>query len=499
MTMHLLDCPDCRTEFRIRELQNPVPLHCPRCGEAMDPRQARLRPPKEKKKTPRPVAAERGDRQPAATHTGRPRATESKKTKQRFQPGPVTAVAVVLLAGTAVSAALYIGFRIAIRPSGTPIAQSFTRPLWTSTGAMDGETGRAADRRIQNSLDAVQRAMDAVNSRPPQPGFTPPATLPQPGFTPSQPPAAPAFNSPITSEPPNIPSDPQPPESAFPNPRGRFGSEQLDKLRERMQADMDRMREQTSRLPTFGRPPRFGERPTPGFPSGPPNLPGPGTPPAFGSPPAAGTPAAGIPQVPGTDEQPEVKIRNLLQAIEAQNGSVAVTGPLGLLRLGAVVPAVRNEVLRVIQPLRKSQNQLIAAGANEVFSFWATQEQTEELRELATSKDLSQVAARRLALQTLIGFGTPTLDPAVVSSLDDLIYSNEIQQALIKLGGNAEGPILQAWPMVTTAAGKRVLIEVLGQVGGEPSIQLLQQLAESPDREVRIPATLAVKKIQSRR
>ena len=77
--------------------------------------------------------------------------------------------------------------------------------------------------------------------------------------------------------------------------------------------------------------------------------------------------------------------------------------------------------------------------------------------------------------------------------------SNEIQQALMKLGGNAEGPILQAWPMVTTAAGKRVLIEVLGQVGGEPSIQLLQQLAESPDREVRIPATLAVKKIQSRR
>ena len=201
---------------------------------------------------------------------------------------------------------------------------------------------------------------------------------------------------------------------------------------------------------------------------------------------------------PGDPATPD-SARNLLQAIEAQNGSVAVTGPLGLLRLGAVVPAVRNEVLTAIQPLRKSQNLLIAAGANEVFSFWATQEQTEELRELATSKELSQVAARRLALQTLIGFGTPTLDPAVVSSLDDLIYSNEIQQALIKLGGNAEGPILQAWPMVTTAAGKRVLIEVLGQVGGEPSIQLLQQLAESPDREVRIPATLAVKKIQSRR
>ncbi len=499
MTIHLLDCPDCRTEFRIRELQNPVPLHCPRCGEAMDPQQARLQPPKEKKKPARPGAAERGNRQPATTRAGRPRGTESKKTKQRFQPGPVTAVAVVLLAGTAVSVALYIGFRIAVRPSGTPIAQSFTQPVWTSSDALEGAADRAADQRIQSSMDAVQRAMDAVNARPPQPSFTPPPMPPQPGFTPPQPPAAPAFSSPITSEPPDTPSGPQLPDSAFPNPRGRFGSEQLDKLRERMQADIDRMRKQTSRPPAFGGPPRFGDRPTPGFPAGLPNLSGPGTPPAFGAPPAAGEPAAGLPQVPGTDEQPEVRIRNLLQAIAAQKDSVTVTGPLGLLKMGAVVPAVRSEVLTAIQPLRKSQNLLIAAVANEAFSVWATQEQTAELRELATSKDLSQVAARRLALQTLIGFGTPTLDPAVVSSLDDLIYSNEIQQALIKLGGNAEGPILQAWPMVTTAAGKRVLIEVLGQVGGEPSIQLLQQLAESADREVRIPATLAVRKIQSRR
>jgi hypothetical protein len=124
MTIHLLDCPDCRTEFRIRELSNPVPLHCPRCGEAMDITQARLQPPREKKKASASAVPARSENDRGKAN---PRDTSTKPTpqaKRGLQMKPVTAVAVVLCAGGAVTAAMYFGFRLALRPAAAVLTQN---------------------------------------------------------------------------------------------------------------------------------------------------------------------------------------------------------------------------------------------------------------------------------------------------------------------------------------------------------------------------------------
>jgi HEAT repeat protein len=173
--------------------------------------------------------------------------------------------------------------------------------------------------------------------------------------------------------------------------------------------------------------------------------------------------------------------------------------PLGLLSLRPVTPELRSEVLETIKPLLAAQHPMVASMAAENFAVWADKGQLAELQRLATSTDPTYMATRRKALKTLIAIQTSALDPAVVSSLDDFLFSYDIQQALTAQGAEAEKLVLQSWPNVTTGPGKRALIEVLGDVGSAASLPLLESLATSTDREVRIPAALAVDKIRSRR
>ena len=268
----------------------------------------------------------------------------------------------------------------------------------------------------------------------------------------------------------------------------------MQQMRDRMQADLEQARS------NFGRPPSFGRPPGAGF----------GGPPRFGPPPGFGTP--GPPAVPGTQASdssppapvepaaaPEQQLRKILQDIKSQNGDLAAIAPLSQLMLRPAIPALRDEVLAAIRPLQTSQHPPLTAMAAEVFAQWAGPAQIEELRKLATSTDPLYMATRRKALKAIIAQQTTTMDPAVIDSLEDFLFSYDIQQALTTLGPAAEGPVLQAWPQVTSGAGRRVLIEVLGDIGTAESLQLLESVATSTDREVRTPAALAAKKIRDRR
>lgn len=195
----------------------------------------------------------------------------------------------------------------------------------------------------------------------------------------------------------------------------------------------------------------------------------------------------------------EEQTRRLLRDVRASNGEVSVIGPLGLLTLRPVIPGLRSEVLETVKPLMADQPPVVASLAAEVFAIWGDMKNLAELQQLATSTDPLYMATRRKALKTLIAMQPPVLDPAVVTSLDDFLFSFDIQRALTALGAAAEKPVLQAWPMVTTGPGKRALIEVLGEVGSADSLQLLEPLATSTDNEVRIPAALAIDKIRRRR
>lgn len=484
MTIHLLDCPDCRTEFRIRELSNPVPLHCPRCGEAMDITQARLQPPREKKKTSAPAVPARSENDRGKAN---PRDTSTKPTpqaKRGLQMKPVTAVAVVLCAGGAVTAAMYFGFRLALRPAAAVLTQNSRMQQGSTRESSGSRVIDDMNRRARQQMEALQQPI-----RSPAAGQPGPETV----GTPLMPLPATAAR-PGDSQPPELPGLTNPQLPGTPGRAAGMLEDRMQQMRDRMQADLERARGNAGRPPSFGRPPGAGF----------------GGPPRFGPPPGFGIP--GPPAVPGTQasdssptapvepaDAPEQQLRKILQDIKSQNGDLAAIAPLSQLVLRPAIPALRDEVLAAIRPLQTSQHPPLTTMAAEVFAQWAGPAQIEELRQLATSTDPLYMATRRKALKAIIAQQTTTMDPAVIGSLEDFLFSYDIQQALTTLGPAAERPVLQAWPQVTSGAGRRVLIEVLGDIGTAESLQLLESVATSTDREVRTPAALAAKKIRDRR
>jgi hypothetical protein len=484
MTIHLLDCPDCRTEFRIRELNNPVPLHCPRCGEAMDVAQARLRPPREKKKTPAPPTPVRSENDTARAKPRNAPIKQTAQVKRGLQMGPLTAIAVVLCAGGAVTASMYFGIRLALRPAGAVVAGNFQARQGTIPESPGSRIAEDLNNRARQQMEAMQQSIRNSTAIQTAPDIVTPAPVP---------PVSPAA-MPDNSQPPEIPGLRN---SGVPRMPGRGASmleNRMNQMREKMQADLERARSNAGGPPSFGGPPgaRFGA---------PPQF---GPPPGFGIP---GQPGAPDPQGNGIDATapsapagaPEDRIRSILQDIKSSNGDLAAIGPLSQLMLRPAIPALRGEVLETLKPLQMSQHPPLTAMAAEVFAQWAGAEQIAELRRLATSTDPLYFATRRKALKAIIGLQTTSVDPAVLSSLEDFLFSYDIQQALTTLGPAAEQPVLQAWPQVTSGAGRRVLIEVLGEIGTAQSLQLLESLATSTDREVRTPAALATEKIRGRR
>ena len=473
MTIHLLDCPDCRTELRIRDLTNPVPLHCPRCGEALDTRQARPRPPREKKKTQLPAASVRTENDSGKAKPGKSGEKQVARAKRGLQMGPLAAVAIVLCAGGAVTAAMYFGIRLALRPTIGDLPTAFHPSPNTTAQNPGSRISQDWQRQVQQQMDSMQQALRNPGTGPASPGL---ATAPA---VPDTRPALPAASN---------------------------AARRLTDIREKMQADLEQARSRfrgppsAGGPPSFGGPPSAGGPPAPGFgvPRGfgpPPGFGAPATPPAPSSPNPSGNPA--VPNLPAVND--EEQTRKLLQEIKSSNGNPAALVPLVQLPLRPVIPGLRSEVLDTVRPLLAAENPIIRSTAAETFAIWADQEQLAELQRLATSTDPLYTATRRRALKTLIAMQPAELNPAVVSSLDDFQFSYDIQKALATLGPAAEKPVLQAWPNVTTGPGKRALIEVLGEVGSAASLQFLEPLATSTDTEVRIPAVLAIDKIRSRR
>lgn len=486
MTLHVLDCTDCLSTLRIRDLACAIPLHCPRCGERLDPATAVPRVRNQKTGDKRRTAA------PAATSAPNVTLTTASGRTQTGRGVVLSLVLVVCVFGV-VGSGFWYGFRYLTSGMNNSItlasgntSQNFTRPSQFQPPTIPG---RPIGGRPPGFPRSVLPTSPPVNNPP----TTTPPTFINPAPTLQTParsaPTSPATTTPDVAETPNATPSTMPP---------GFGT-----VPGGPPAGMGR-----GRLPNFPRGPSFptaGGPAGPGFrpPSGFPGLPGsppssqPGTnlansqnPPTTSSTPTTPAPRAGLP----TQATPLPELLKILQNTKGGQRSL----PLRLLSSAEPTDELREQVLELIAEDLQEDNPFLRQTASAAFCRWAGPDRNAALLEFLQNKDPLLRDARIESLRTLARFNDPQHYPDLVVMLNEPTLQREVREALVGIGADIEQQLLSSWPQFTNPIAKRLLLEVVREVGTADCLPLLEQIAESPDFSIRPAARAALQAVNSR-
>lgn len=492
MTLHVLDCTDCRTVLKIRDLTNPIPLHCPRCGEGLDVRKATPAVANPHKAGRKAGAGGAGQTEPAS-EASRPTRYSGRGPRQS-NIGVVASLVIVVGVMACVGIGLYASVRYFKSGNGDPVAQwsqsnvgqpPFSNPMSVATSSGPARGIPKVPSSIMNPANAGTTAPSAApprnaltesdtNGQSRAAGIQSPTGIQSPGARPPQggPPGMPSF-----PRPPGFPSGPR-----FQGPGG----------------------------PGFGRP-NFPN------PAGPPS----GVPQGFGQiPGGAGLPVdmpGDQPQAdnpvgePATNAQRDLSVRlgmneagpqstveELLQAIRSGDGGPGISRLLDLLAAHQVEPERQAEVREVLKPLMASPHVFVRKSATEGFCQWAAAEDIEELRKILANTDSLYLFAKKKAIATISRLDSAALYPDLIRAINDPPLMMDAATALSDQGAAVEQAILDAFPMVEGPLPKNMLLKVLQDTGTATSLPFLEKLATSPDFTVRGSAEQAMQAIRAR-
>jgi hypothetical protein len=491
MTHHVLDCTDCRTVLKIRDLTNPIPLHCPRCGEGLDVRKA----------TPAaPNPRESGKKAGTGAAPTEPASEAGRSTRysgrgpRQSNIGVMASLVIVVGVLACVGIGLYASIRYFRSGKGDVVPQwsqsNVGQPPFSNPMSVATSSGPA--RGIPQVPSSV---MNPVNARTTAPSAAPPRNALAESDTNGQPPAAGIQSSAGIQSPGGRPSPGGPPE-----------------------------------MPSFPRPPGFpsGPRfPVPGGPGfGRPNFPNPAGPPSgiprgFGQiPGSTGLPndmPGGPPQAdnrpgePANNAQRDLSVRlgmneagpqstveELLELIRSGDGGPGISRSLDLLAAHQIEPERQAEVRELLKSLMASPHVFVRKSATEAFCQWASAEDIDELRKILANTDSLYLFAKKKAIATISRLNDATLYPDLIRAISDPPLMMDATTALSEQGAGVEQAILDAFPMVEGPLPKNMLLKILQETGTATSLPFLQKLATSPDFTVRGSAEQAMQAIRAR-
>ena len=486
MTLYVLDCTDCLSTLRIRDLACAIPLHCPRCGEHLDPATAiphtQNRKAGEKRKAAVPVASA-----PDVTLTSATGRTQTGR-------GVVLSVVLVVCVFGVVGSGFWYGFRYLTSELNEPTTlasasfpNNVDRPPQFQPPTIPGS---AFGGRPPGFPRSGLPGSAAANSRPtpeaPPARLNPAAAFPIPAI---QAPANPVTASPdVAQTPDSAPSSTLPGFGAFPGgPPAGMGRGRLPSF------------PRGPSFPTAGNPNGSRFRPPSGFPGSPdspPANPPEATPtnsqssPAADNAPAQPAPRPGLP----TRATPLPELLEILQATRGGQRSL----PLRLLSSAEPTDELREQVLKLIADDLQEDNPFLRQTASAAFCRWAGPEQNAQLVEFLQNKDPLLRDARIESLRTLARLKDQQHHPHLVMMLNEPSLQREVREALVGMGADIEQQLLASWPEFTNPIARRLLLEVLRDVGTAACLPLLEQISESPDFSVRPAARTALQAVNSR-
>ena len=486
MSYHVLDCTDCRTVLKIRDLTNPIPLHCPRCGEGLDLKKATVPAPRQrpskKQNAATVLTSEAASGQSSGTST---RPTRSASRGQHSSVGAVTSIAIVIGIVSVVGAGLYFAVRF-VGSTATPgVSQSF--PM--------------AEVRQAQENDALDKGRPGSGPASVSAALASPGTLMRRGVSPEHP-GLPQERPPVGAIPAlgseprgagvgglsglNVPQAPGfPGRPGFAGPANQFPGPP------------------SQGVPGAAAPPfvpgGLGQNPNRGgFPGGPRFGPGVSAGPGPGSVPAAGSNRVLVTGAAANGPGPQSSVEELLTHIRSTNGSPAAGFALDQLSQRQIDPEKQTEVRQLLKGLLNSPEVFVRKGATDGFCQWAAAEDVEELRKILASQDTLLLFAKKKAIASMARFNAPELYPDLIKAVSDPPLLLDASQALVSLGAAVEQAVLEAYPQVEGPLPKNILLNVLRDVGTGKSLPLLEKIASSPDFSVRGSAEQALQAIRSR-
>jgi len=471
MAVYVLDCTDCHTTLRIRDPGSVIPLHCPRCGEHLNPSAA-------KPKNGRPGGS-RKSRNHNRAASSPPVALASTVGRTNTGQGLFLSLLLVTVVFGIVAAGFFTGYRYLTRERGSNVvvaggsstaARGFRppridipqRPTSNFPGGLPGmpalgQSG-AGSRQMMNSTPPVSPA--------------PPVT------------AAPMVSStqPVAPQPRQDPSRPQDTGDPSGGIAGSFPGRSPAGLGAERRPGFPR----GPRFPAMGGPPR-------GFPGAPPTT-NPAQP--SGNDPPADNSTAGITPPPRL-ATPDTPLPDLLRILDESSGG-ARSLPLRLLSRAEPNNALREKVLTQIANDLTEDNPFLRQMASAVFCRWAGPEQSAQLLTYLQNSDPFLRGARIEAMRSLGRFRDPKHYAVLIQLLEEPSLQRETREVLTDIGSDLEPFLLEAFPQLQDRLAKRSTLEVLREIGTAKSLPMLQKLAESPDFSVRPSAISAVNAVRAR-
>jgi len=110
---------------------------------------------------------------------------------------------------------------------------------------------------------------------------------------------------------------------------------------------------------------------------------------------------------------------------------------------------------------------------------------------------MSSGNSKKIAVTRLLEFDEVEFFPEIIEEMNDSSFRYELTKILIAAGPKMEQPILDAFSNFSNNLARRNLLEVLGAVGTQKSVKLLEDLVQN-EFLLQYPAQRALKEIRER-
>ncbi|QDU28505.1 hypothetical protein ETAA8_36060 [Anatilimnocola aggregata] len=200
-----------------------------------------------------------------------------------------------------------------------------------------------------------------------------------------------------------------------------------------------------------------------------------------------------VPRQPQTDSEKLDQI--LAQLNDPASGRPAWFSLTDLNRL-PVMEERRAEVSAVLNQQLRSSDPSSQRAAAEAVRKWGTEDNIPVLLELLNSPGPT---SNREVIQALVEL-SPTKETAaaLIAKFDNFSNRSAIQSALVKLGPVAEEPVIARLENAKSIPERMSLIQLLGNIGEEASVELLERMANGNDFLMKSTAKNSLDRIKAR-
>jgi hypothetical protein len=186
-----------------------------------------------------------------------------------------------------------------------------------------------------------------------------------------------------------------------------------------------------------------------------------------------------------------------IAAVESQSMTIHVVGPMRELSELAIVSEKRDKVIEIANQHMEYDNDFVAGTAAEILAKWATRVHIELLKEFVLERNFNYRKAKKIAVTRLIEFDEQEYFPRIIEEMEQSSFRYELKAILIAAGPKMEQPILDTFDKFSDDLPRQHLLEVLGAVGTQKSVKLLEDL-EQNDHRMKYAAQSALTEIRKR-